>query len=314
MYSEPTPDFTPLKPIPKQGVLAITSPATTPPAEDLERGVAYLESHGYRVEVGETCYKQHHYVAGEDQSRAFELMDFVSDGDIDAIICARGGYGSMRMLNLLDWQLFREERKPLIGFSDITALQWALYARSGIPSLSAGMVATDMARQPMNAQFETAFWELVESGRIRYPLPFQQDIPETVTGLCFAGTSSLATKLMGSSFFPDLKDAILVLEDVDEQTHKIEAYLLQMALAGLFERAQAVLLGRFRKAKTEQYPDVPELEQVFDRVFESFHKPLIRYVDYGHVDEKIPFPVGAPVSLSLGPESTIASTESIYEA
>jgi len=313
MYSEQKPDFIPLKRIPKNGVLAITAPATTPDEKDLNRGVSYLEKHGYRVEVGETCYKNHYYVAGDDQTRAFELMNFIDDDQIDGIICARGGYGSMRLLKLLDFDLFKEKRKPLIGFSDITSLQWAIYARCGLPTISAGMVATDMARLPMNKQFEEYFWKFLETGKVSWSLHHEQDREETITGLCFSGTVSLATKLLGSSYFPNTEHAIFVLEDVDEMTHKIEANLLQFNLAGLFEKANAVALGRFRKAETEQYPDVPPLDEVFNRVFQAYRKPLMRDVPYGHVDEKIPFPVGAPISLYLGSESYLESTESIFE-
>jgi len=313
MFSEQIADFIPLKQIPKKAVFAVTAPATTPSPEHLQHGVSYLERLGHTVKVGDTCHNQHYYVAGDDQTRAYELMEFIDDPSVDAIICARGGYGSIRLLKFLDFELIREQRKPLIGFSDITALQWAIYARCGLPTISAGMVATDMARAPINKQFEERFWKFIESGKTEWKLNYSQSIQETLSGLCFTGTVSLATKLMGSSYFPDLDNAILMLEDVDEMTHKIEAYLLQMDLAGVFERSKAILLGYFRKAKNEQYPSVPPLESVFDRVFESYRKPLIKGIPYGHIDEKIPFPVGAPISLSLGPESYLKSTKSIFE-
>jgi muramoyltetrapeptide carboxypeptidase len=314
MFSDRTKTFVPLNPIPKGATFGITAPATTPDPEKLNRGIEYLESCGYQVKVGETCHREEFYVAGPDEIRAYELMDMVEDPQVDAIICARGGYGSMRLIKLLDFQLFYEQRKPLIGFSDITALQWALYAQTGLPSLSAGMVATDMAREPFNDQWEEAYWKFLETGTVDYQLEHQQEDELTIQGLGLAGTSSVALKLLGSSYFPDPKDHILILEDVNEQTHKIEAYLLQFALAGLFDRAAAVITGIIRKAEEEEYPKVPDLDTVLDRAFQSTRTPVVPNLPYGHIDNKIPLPIGAPLSLSLGPQSTLKSTESIFKS
>jgi muramoyltetrapeptide carboxypeptidase len=314
MYSDRTKTFVPLKPIPEGGTFGITAPATTPDPERLERGISYLQSCGYHVKVGDSCHKQEFYVAGSDEARAFELMDMVDDPQVDAILCARGGYGSMRLLKLLDFELFAEQRKPLIGFSDITALQWALYAQTGLPSLSAGMVATDMARDPINADWEEAYWTFLKTGKVSYDLTHQQEDEQEIEGMGLAGTSSVALKLLGSSYFPDTKDHILILEDVNEQTHKIEAYLLQFALAGLFDRASAVITGTIIKDENEEYPSVPDLDTVLDRAFQGTRTPTLRNLPYGHIDEKIPLPIGAPLSLSLGPQSTLKSTESIFES
>jgi muramoyltetrapeptide carboxypeptidase len=313
MFSDRTKTLVPLKPIPKNATFGITAPATTPDPGKLERGVTYLESCGYQVKVGDTCHREEFYVAGPDEARAYELMDMVDDPQVDAIICARGGYGSMRLIKLLDFELFAEQRKPLIGFSDITALQWALYAQTGLPSLSAGMVATDMAREPFSEVWEEAYWKFLESGEVDYELDHEQEEEVEIEGLGLAGTSSVALKLLGSSYFPDPQGHILILEDVNEQTHKIESYLLQFALAGLFDRAAAVITGAIRKAELEEYPSVPDLDTVLKRAFQGTRTPVVHNLPYGHIDDKIPLPIGAPLSLSLGPNSSLKSTESIFD-
>jgi len=252
MSSKKRHSFIPLRKLPKNGVLAVTSPATTPNADKLESGVRYLESLGYRVEVGQSCYNREYYVAGDDTSRADELMRFVEDPSIDGIICSRGGYGSMRLLPLLDYDLIKEKQKPLIGFSDITALQWGIYARSGLPSISGGMVATDMAGIPLNKAFEEAFWQFIQTGTFSYRVSNnfmknkQKQVPESIKGFCMPGTVSLISKLLGTSYMPNVDNPVYVLEDVDEPTHKIEAYLMHLRLAGLFDQSKAVVKKRAR--------------------------------------------------------------------
>lgn len=102
IYSQST-SFLPLRPIPKNGRLALTSPASTPDAEKLKRGIAYLEGRGYSVTVGQTCYSRTDYLAGDDAMRANELLDFIDDDSIDAIFCSRGGFGSMKILRMFDF-------------------------------------------------------------------------------------------------------------------------------------------------------------------------------------------------------------------
>lgn len=319
MSSRKRHSFIPLKNIPERGVLAVTSPATTPNTDNLERGVHYLESVGYRVEVGQSCYNTEYYVAGDDASRADELMRFIENPNIDAIICSRGGYGSMRLLPLLDYDLIKEKRKPLIGFSDITALQWGIYARCGLPSISGGMVATDMARIPVNQSFEEAFWQFLQTGTFSYHISTnflknkQKVVPESIKGICMPGTVSLISKLLGTPYMPKIDNPVYVLEDVDEPTHKIEAYLMHLLLGGLFNQSKAVVTGQFLKSEREPYPAVPSLSEVFETVFKGCRCPVFKGVSYGHIPGKIPFPVGAPVLLSLGIDNLIQSAESIFE-
>lgn len=314
MSFKPANKFIPLKKIPANGTLAVTAPASPVEADDLERGVRYLEKNGYRVKVGASCYSKEYYLAGSDELRGRELLQFFADSSVDAIICARGGHGSMRLLNRLDYTLIRRSRKPFIGFSDVTALQWAIYAKAGLPTISGGMVATDMARQPVAAAFEEPFWKFIQTGRADYRLDHKQEREMSLSGICMAGTASMAAKLMGTPYMPDLKRKLLILEDVDEPTHKIEGYLLQFALAGIYSESAAVILGKFRKAEREQYPEVPGLNEVFNRAFEGCERPRLYNLPYGHIPEKIPLPVGAPLSLSLGPTTRLKSQESIFES
>lgn len=294
------------------GTIGVTAPASTPDPIKLERGVRYLESLGYRVIVGATCHTTEHYLAGSDEMRAAELMRFFSDPGLDAIFCARGGYGSMHTLERLDFSVIAYSRKLFVGFSDITALQWAIWHKTGLVSVSAGMPATDMAWDRLDGEFESGFWKLLETGQTVLPLPWKQEVAREHRGHCLPGTASVAAKLFGTPWFPDTHGAVLVLEDVDEPRHKMEGYLRQFQMAGCFRDAHAVILGAFTPSATEPYPIVPELDTVLDRVTAGSTGPVIRGVPYGHIRPKWSVPVGAEVAVSLGPASYLSTIGSIF--
>lgn len=313
MSSKREPETIPLKKLPRSGTIGVTAPASPVKEDKLNRGVSYLEKLGYRVQVGKTCYSKETYVAGDDQLRASELMNFINDPGIDAIFCARGGYGTVRILDQLDYNQIKQARKLLVGFSDITALQWAIYTQTGLITVSGGMVATDMAEMPVNEQFKSCFWELMNKGTFSYNLSHQQEQQTEITGKGIAGTLSMGAKLSGTPYFPDLRDSILLLEDVQEPYHKIEGYLMQFLLSGAFKKLNAVLIGEFTKVEKNEYEEVPALNDIFHYIFDRVQVPVITGVPYGHIPYKIPLPVGATLSLSLGPTSQLKTQESIFE-
>ncbi len=302
----------PLKRLPKNGVIAITSPSSPVVPERLEQGVRYLERIGYRVEVAKSNYQADSYFAGSIQDRAKELNDLFSDPAIDAIMCGRGGFGSMYLLPHLDYAAIKRSEKLFVGFSDITALQWGIWSKTGMPTLSAGMVATDMANDPVNPDFESAFWEVVHSGKCDYSLP-ESDTPISIEGIALPGTLAVAAKMIGTEWFPNVKDTVLILEDVDEPVHKIDGYLGQFRMAGLLKQSAGVVLGTFTPVEKEPYPDVPTLDAVIDRIFDGINPPLARNTPYGHIKPKIAVPCGLPICVSLGKNSKLYNPTSLYD-
>lgn len=301
------------KPLRKNATIAVTAPATTPDAVKLNKGVLYLESLGYRVITGKTCTSKLHYLAGDDKLRATELVDFFEDPRVDAIFCARGGYGGMHLLPLIDFNRISKSPKLFSGFSDVTALEWAMLAQCNLVTISGGMVATDMGIESVSPEFESQFWNFIESGYVDIPLEYSQAKQQVIEGNILPGTLAVAAKQMGSPWFPDLTDHILVLEDIDEPKHKIEGYLRQFALSGAYQKAKAIVLGKFSPPEKEINEDVPTLVEIFERVFLESKIPYVTGINYGHVENKISLPVGVPISLSLGPVTKLRSTGSIYQ-
>jgi muramoyltetrapeptide carboxypeptidase len=313
----------PLRPLPSKGTIGIFAPSSPVEAEKLERGVRYLESLGYRVELAAGCYRADAYIAGNGKERAADFMSLVERDDIDAVFCTRGGFGSIMMLPHLDYQVIRQKRKILLGFSDVTALQWGIFAKTGLPSISAGMAGTDLSYETRNPEFESQFWQLLDSGEINIKLPEQsiQGIPspyhkKQVEGIMMPGTLSVAAMLLGTSYFPDLSGCIPVLEDVNEQRHKLEAYLQQLRIGGHFDNIEAVIRGYISPAAEEEYPELPSLDEIFNRAFTGLNReiPQLSGLSYGHIPNKISLPVGIPISLSLTAEPVLETRQRIFDS
>ena len=151
-------------PLPKKGTIGIVAPAS--PQRDnsrLERGVRYLEQLGYQVRLGDNVHQVHGgYLAGTDEERAADINSMFTDNNIDAIFCSRGGYGSARLLHLIDYAAVRKNPKVFVGFSDITALQNALLTKSGLVTFSGALPSVDMA-DTIDAETEEWFWRAITS-------------------------------------------------------------------------------------------------------------------------------------------------------
>ncbi len=304
-----------LRPLPANGTIGIMAPSSPIEPNRLEKGIAYFENRGYRVIVKPSCHARDNYLAGSAEDRAGELMELVNDSGVDLIFFARGGFGSSAMLPLLDFEAIKSARKLMIGYSDITALEWGIYARTGLPSLSTGMPATDFYQDPVHPVFEKAFWDFMQTGRINYDLPAPANRTKGESrGVALPGTLSVAAKLAGSPYFPDLQGTIPILEDVGEPIHKTEGYLWQAKLAGWFQTANAAIFGSFSPPEEETFDDVPSMEKVLIRLMKDTDLPVVKDVPYGHIDHKIPFPLGVEISISFGKTVKITSTDTIFDS
>ncbi|MCX7930668.1 MAG: LD-carboxypeptidase [Chlorobi bacterium] len=279
-------------------MIAITAPAS--PIRDrakLECGVRYLESLGYRVVIGHSVESYDGYLAGSDQLRAKELERFFTDPTIGAIFCARGGYGTTRLLELLDWEKIRRNPKIIVGFSDITALQWALLTRAAMPSLSGLMVGVDFA--DLDPASESLFWSLLTESELRERHVWQGTPDDCIiggygSGRLLPGTLTLVAALCGTPFIPPLDSNILVLEDVGEDSYRIDRMLCQLSLAGILRQCSALAFGAFTPDATLQRstPDRP-LRTIFaEYAHKAGDKPSVMNLPYGHIRGKISLPLG----------------------
>ncbi len=283
----------------KGDVIGLIAPASPPPsATRVEVGVHYLEGLGYRVKPGRHVAARHGYLAGTDAQRLEDLNAMLSDPQVRAIFALRGGYGTPRLLPFVDYRAVRRQPKIVVGFSDLTALQLALFRRTGLVSFSGPMVASDFGRAP-DPFAEEHFWRLLTSNRPAGLLPNPPDEPlksrrpGRVEGRLLGGNLSLLVSCLGTPFSPDYRGALLVLEDVGEQYHRLDRMFTQLRNAGILSRIAGLVLGRFTRCAPSNARE-PYLtpSAMLDEALTWFGAPVIERLAYGHVARKLTLPLG----------------------
>jgi len=289
----------------KGDVISLVAPASAPASrERIEQGVKYLERLGYRVKVGKHVEAQHGYLAGTDDERLEDLNGAIRDRETRAIFTLRGGYGTPRLLPHVDYVALRKDPKIIVGYSDITALQLALFARIGLVSFSGPMVAVEMWNT-MDAFTEEHFWRLLTSPKKIGPLvnpPGHETHAYgkgSVTGRLVGGNLALVVSNLSTPYSPSFKDTLLFLEDVDEAPHRIDRMLIQLRNAGVFEKVNGLILGTFIDCIPSD-PSKPHLTvpQVLDEFVRSMKIPVLTDLQFGHTSPKLTIPIGVNAKLS----------------
>ncbi|MBW1955474.1 MAG: LD-carboxypeptidase [Deltaproteobacteria bacterium] len=279
------------QPVPQGGTLGVVAPSGPFDPALFKKGLAVLVRMGFQTVVPEGLSKKTGYLAGTDAHRAHILHEMFSDGSVEGIICARGGYGSVRILPLLDFDRIRKTPKPLIGFSDISALLNTLYLKCGLVTYHGPVVttlaeATPKTRKSLNAALK-GFQplELVLS-RPRVMRPGK------AKGILMGGNLTTLCHLVGTPFAPRYKDAVLLLEDKGEPLYRIDRMLTQMKLSGCFKRIAGLILGEFVDCG-----DMRSLYRIFRDFFWEYEIPILGGFEIGHGRGNHTVPIGVPVEL-----------------
>ena len=208
----------------------------------LEAGVNVLEGWGLRVEVGRAVLSREAYLAGNDSARLADLAGMLADDRIRAVFCARGGYGSQRIVPRLDLRSLVRAPKPIIGYSDATALLNAAVT-AGVVAVHGPMVADDIARV-LSRRSEEHLWALLTDPALLWeaeaPVPVR---PGRASGPLVGGCLAVLVATLGTPHAPDTTDAIVFLEDVAERPYRLDRLLTQLRQAGKLDRAAGVVFG-----------------------------------------------------------------------
>jgi muramoyltetrapeptide carboxypeptidase len=260
--------------------------------EAFHRSIEIWRSHGYRVEITPTIDERWGYLAGKDETRRDHLATAWEDANCRGILCARGGFGSTRILENWHWQTDSASPKWLIGFSDITALLWSLY-KEGISSVHAPVLTT-LVDEP-DWSIERLF-DCLE-GRPLAPLKGCGWGGGVATGILLPGNLTVATHLLGTPLQPDFDSVILAFEDIAEAPYRIDRMLTQWRLSGALSKVRGIALGGFTRCDAP--PNVPSfgVEEVLrDRLFD-LNIPVVSNLPFGHDSTNAALPVGVEVTL-----------------
>ena len=276
-----------------KGCIGVTAPAFYIKDDDFKEALKILEQAGYSVRLTPSCTGRDGYFAGSDEMRAQDINSLYADDDVDAIICLRGGYGSSRILDKLDYPMIAEHPKPLIGYSDVTALHVAINQNSGISTVHGPMISSlkpDITEYTLEELLEGLSGEKA-AGEISLPEGEELSVlvPGTARGYIIGGNLTVITSLIGTDYELKGDGALLLLEDIDEPPYKIDRMLRQLYDSGLFDRVNGILFGEFTGCEDQRGKD---LEEVLREYAELSGKPVIMGVPAGHGDNNMYLPLG----------------------
>lgn len=278
--------------------IGVIAPASAAKRKPTKLGLEYLEKLGYKVKISTHLNRAHKYLAAEDEIRIKHLEDFLLDPEVDHIICVRGGYGLLRIIDKIDYEKLKAiPPKTLVGYSDITALQLSLLKKLGWVTYSGPMVASEMGND--FSQFsENWLWKVLtlNNGELNFQNPADDPIkifnPGKAEGNLIGGCFSLITPLLGTEYLPNLEGAILFLEDVGEQAYKIDKFFQYLKLHGVFDKISGLIIGKLSGAFKENDKENFTLEELLQDTIPNINFPIITNFAYGHIKHRLTMPIG----------------------
>ena len=275
-------------------VLGIAAPGGPVNCEKLQAGVSLLRAAGFEVYQRDDLLARDGYLAGDDARRVSELMELVNDPNIDGIICARGGYGCDRILPMLDAGAFRRAAKPLVGYSDVTALLLWQHRCAGLMGFHGPML--DHGADLDRAALDHLIQQLTGEGALPSTLRGQALVGGQATGRIIGGSLTLLAASIGSPWELDTRGAILLIEDVGERPYRIDRMLQQLRAAGKFEKLAAVGVGSFESCLDERCPQ-PDVDTVIENALRPLGIPIVCGLPFGHTKPNFAWPVGGRATI-----------------
>lgn len=280
----------------KGDLVALMAPAGAIFNDDtVTKATTALEAMGFRVKVGETATRRLGYLAGDDQFRAREFMQFITDKEVKAIVALRGGWGCARMLKYIDMTLIPDNPKVVCGFSDITTLLLAIYKQTGLITFHG-----PVGNSTWEGFTTDSFLDVVQARHI--PIAMSNSDIRVVaegfgTGLLLGGNLSIICSLIGTAYLPDFTNSILFLEETEEEPYRVDRLLTQLSMSGMLDKLSGVVFGICAKCEPEEPEKSFTLKEVIDQHFKNRSYPVIQGFSIGHVRDKFTLPVGAAAQL-----------------
>lgn len=289
--------------------LGIIAPASAPPdPRNVERAIAVLEKLGYKTKLAPNVHKRWGYLAGSDRERAGDLMRMFTDKKVNAILCVRGGYGTARLLHLLDYKSIRANAKIFVGYSDITSLHCALLVKAGLVSFHGPMLNSDFATKELpDFTVQSFLRTLASTGK---PADITAGYPDKTVkvlrrglarGPLIGGNLALLGTVIGTPWQPSFKNAILFLEDVGEAPYRWDRMLTHLLNCGLLQQVVGIAIGLNADCEDPHAKTAKEYRQTLAEVFRErlapLQIPIITGLPFGHVPMNATLPVGIRAEL-----------------
>jgi len=287
------------------GLIAPSSPI---PMNRWQQTIRNLEGMGFELVYDEkTVLAKYGYLAGKDKVRAREVNRMFADKSVDAIWCVRGGYGSARILPMLDYDLIKENPKVIIGYSDVTALLHGIFLETGLVGFHGPVGASRFTKY--STKHATS---VLMTPQERYEIPYpEENLKEedvsyqpfvinsgNAIGQLVGGNLTLVTSLLGTPYELDTKDKLVFLEDIGEKPYRIDRMLTQLLLAGKLQDAAGVVLGVFSDCQAGAHDTSLSLRETMEDRFSNLGIPVIYGMSFGHIGNNFTLPIGINAELN----------------
>ena len=280
--------------------IGVVSPSYWLEKKGLRNAVMVFQKKGYEVQLGDSVYLKDGPFAGTPQQRANDINQMFSDPNIDAIICARGGYGANRVLPLLDYDLIKTNPKIFMGYSDITAFLTSITQKTGLVTFHGPMLSTFKSSI---AQYNLDTLVDVLSGAddilITEPDDLQTTIlkPGVTQGSLWGGNMCLIVNRLGTKNQLNTDGAILFIEDVDENLYAFDRMLVHMGEAGMFDNIRGLIVGQLTEMKDQTIPFGKTTDEIVLDVCGDLNIPIVTNFPCGHGKYQATLPISLPVEL-----------------
>lgn len=279
--------------------LALVAPARKISLDEIDFALQYIKDRGCQPIYDERLFSTYNQFAGTDEDRAAVIQQYLDAPDIDAIMCVRGGYGTVRIIDRLDFDKFLQNPKWIAGYSDVTILHAKLQSL-GVESLHSTM--------PINFQNNTkqsldSLFDVLEGKDIEYeiePVDGRKPKIQSAKGELVGGNISVLYSLLGSDIFPDTDDKILFLEDLDEYLYHIDRMMMALERAGKLDNIKGLIVGGMTKMHDNAVPFGMTAEEIIMEKVEDKNIPVVFNFPAGHIDDNRTLILGRTTEIEIG--------------
>lgn len=277
--------------------VAVVSPSSPPFADRLDDGLRALREWGFEPVLMPHARSVHGHLAGRDEERAADLEAAFGDRDLRAVFVGRGGYGSARLVDRLDWSVLAADPKPLIGFSDVTSLLWAAWRRIRLVTFHGPFVGRFAS---VDGHAREHLLDLLCDASPAGPIsgPARTVRGGTAEGIAVGGNLATLTALVGTRDHPRFEGAILLIEDVNEAPYRLDRMLTQLRRAGTLDGVAAVVVGTLRGCEPPTDRPSATPEEVIDERLGTLGVPVVHGLEIGHTDRQFAVPLGVRVRVN----------------
>lgn len=291
----------------KEGdMIGLITPGGPIEEEQLEETIKKLKILGFNTYYEDSVLSQYGYFAGTDRERADELMHMFVNDDVDGILCVRGGYGSIRILDLLNFEQIKQNPKVFMGYSDITALLTSIYEQTGLITFHG-----PLGISPFNEFTLKSFKKIVMNPGNHYKYPYEreentEDNPEfdvytinggKAEGELIGGNISVLDSMIGSKYEADFENKIVYLEEIEEKTYRVDKMLYHLLYATNLKKAAGIIMGVFSKCNINDEPRLTLKEAITD-LLKPLGIPVAYGLAFGHIDTIVTIPNGVKARMN----------------